>query len=84
MAADGRQEVDADGTGSGAFAEQRQGGGVAAEGGDVVLDPLDGQRLVVEALVTRRLLIVHVQKPLKKKSILIAFILIFFSIFSID
>ena len=62
VAADGRQQVDADGTGAGALAEQRQLVGIAAEAAGVVLDPLDGQRLVVEAHVARRLVRAQVQE----------------------
>ena len=62
MATDGRQEVDADGAGPGRFAEKGQRIGIAAEGSDVVLDPLDGQRLVVEAHVARGVLVVQVEE----------------------
>ncbi len=50
-----RHQLMHDGEGAGALAEQRDVIGIAAEGGDIALDPPEGQALVLEGHVAGRL-----------------------------
>ena len=52
---EGRHQMQHGAHGAGALAEQGDIVGVAAEGGNVVPDPGEGEQLVVEAEIARRL-----------------------------